>query len=400
MNSVHPKQRSITDSNGPPEGQQGVTMGSNAGSRPLAVLIGLLRITAQTGGAGWSPLVYSILVFVMANGTCLSGAWFSFQQGLLMLRNGSKFFEAALRSKFFGVTFLLMWSTLAITFVCGRRRTAVLLKDALDMLQDVSVFSSYSVQRNRNNRRLVRMLIAIFVVSTVGLLGYSMAFATGSDGPMYGWVLTVVFLAICIIVFASFVMISFKFALLCSLFTCGFETINAELQAMADGERPVNWVTLRRLRLFQARLSHSFSTVTDRLSPELTSSIFYGTLSQVITIFLVIAAVQEGTILTEVWAVNLFLLPAVISTLVPSWSCQTMLEVAEETRAALLKLEPRDAAADRQVTALLEAVKRDLDTFGDLGPLPTSALQHPGQPVHRAHLHHHHGPVPDVGERM
>ena len=158
----------------------------------------------------------------------------------------------------------------------------------------------------------------------------------------------------------------FKFALFCSLYTFGFETINAEIRAMANGGRPVNWVTLRRLKLCQAKLSLGFSTVTDRLRPELISSTLYGTLAQVVAIFLVIAAIQEGNLVRQLWGTSLFLVPAVIFTLVPSWSCQTVLDVSEETRAALLTLEPRDAAADRQVTAFLAAVQRDLETFGDL----------------------------------
>ncbi|KAF0296717.1 hypothetical protein FJT64_005849 [Amphibalanus amphitrite] len=84
------------------------------------------------------------------------------------------------------------------------------------------------------------------------------------------------------------------------------------------------------------------------------------------TIFQLIGATQQDQNIS-IWGANLFLLPALVFTLLPSWSCQRVLDAAEGTRTALLTLEPQDAPADRQLAALLAAARRDLETFGDLG---------------------------------
>ncbi|KAF0295172.1 hypothetical protein FJT64_005402 [Amphibalanus amphitrite] len=161
-------------------------------------------------------------------------------------------------------------------------------------------------------------------------------------------------------------MSSFKFALLCCISVCGIETVNSELKTLAEDDGPVSWSALRRLRLIQSRLSRGFSRVTEQLRPELISTISYGTLAQVITIFQLIGAAQQDEHIF-IWSTILYLVPALVSTLVPCWSCQRVLDASEGTRAALLTVEPQDAPADRQLAALLAATQRDLETFGDLG---------------------------------
>ena len=371
MISVHLKQHAVGSENPTDSQQEGVRRSCQIMSRPLAMLIHVLRVTAQTGGDGWGSRVYATLFFVAVSVFCLMGGWGYFTIGKQMLTDGGGFFQSLLQTYFFGLTFVLMWFTLAVTFFLGRRRTAASLKDAMDMLKDISNLSSFPLQYAKNNRRLIGMLVIILLIAAFGLASYIIVNGAEFKCPLsarYCNLLAVFTTSMLTLVFASFLMITFKFALFCSLFVCGIDTVTAELRALADSGRPVRCTALRPLRLCQGRLSRRFSELTDRLRPELISSVLYGTLSQVIVIFLLIGGQQRDSGLNSVWGANLFLVPAVVSTLVPCCACQAVLDATERTRAALLQLEPpEEAAADRQLAAHLASVQRDLDTFGDLG---------------------------------
>ena len=337
-------------------------------SGPLTALLFLLRAAGHVGGGGWRRLLYATLLFAFITVGEVRTIRFFFQRGIKDLDRGNGFFEVAFATTFFGLGIALIWLPQLITYVSGRTRSGELFKLALQTMQEANRFSSYPVQRKRNSHRLLVMLVIFIALFTIFLLYYihvhevvetcSTSFELCATSLIFTLQST--------IVSSSFVLIPIKYSILCGLLASGLETVNAELKRMVEDRMAPDCGKLRSVRLFQARLSHSLLTTTDRLSPELITSMFSGIILQVMTYLFLFHVVKSGAFTTQLPTLLVITIPGFSAVLPPCIMGQTILDLSSTTRHLLLALEPDGSETGRQVSAFLSAVERDLDTQCDL----------------------------------
>ena len=332
----------------------------------------LLRLLQTTGlastGRGWRDVLYIGFIGVLCTVAAVMFVWSCVTAGIILLRAGKSLVYIASYTAFFGLQFALMWLSLMICFVVGRRQSGTLLL-TIGTLMERNVLHGSAVSTKRMRRHLNWLLCAV-----VGLMGltFAMAFRTLPldllcSVPSTTCMLTLISGLLLWFFFFSGYLIPFKLTFASLQISIGFSAINSELQTVVDGDRPPDLIELRRLRSLQDELSRTFTQLINTMSTELITVMLSGILQLVALLMMLVGAVEAGEILDFVEVMLMYLAGAALAVALPCEMTQRVLNAVSETRDLLLRSEWQRAEMLQELTLFRETINRDLDTLGDLG---------------------------------
>ena len=364
-----------------PVGGGGGGSGSGGGgvSRSVAALIRLLQLAGVScrPGAGWSyPLWHSLLYVLLSAAAWLSVVLLA-RVGLAMLSDGKHWVTATLMSGFFGLTAVLTWLTLTITFVWGRRRYAALMSNLLEAMEEMDALAALSGGRGGRSgrvRRHLRLLWAVTIVYPVATLMSLYLQIPASACASLTPACAVILLrdVMTCLLLSWFQLVPLKFILAGVLLHDCLQSLNGHLLPVGSIEAwPGSEGLLSRLERLQRRLSGLLAQLTEAMVVELVVPTLYGVLAVIDTLMLLVHMLSRlGVSPGSVMFVMVHAVSVVLMLVGPCETCQRLLGDLGVSRDLLLQLElqlgERPVPA-RQVALMRAAASRDLDTFGDLG---------------------------------
>ena len=336
------------------------------------LLVGLLRLAAQSGSTRWSARLYAVLFYLPIVTVCVMSSQRLAQNGLAAYAGGQTLLQAAFASYFFGTLQALMVVPLLATVVCGRSRYWALLADVRSLMEEVA----RSVDVGRSYKSLARRIWLLLAAELlqfvlVACMAYMSMKATVDPACSY-YNATVCFFVIAsyaaiVLLQSSMFMIPAKFLYITLILGSGFQAVNTELQSLAGGGHLKDWSRLARLRSLQDRLSGTFSRLVTDMTPELIPAMVFGTISMVITFLVLFQSAQDGTLTSNLPVVFYSVVGAVLLLAVPCETGQHVLDLAAATRDSLLRLRWDGIRVGQEVGMFLEAARRDLEHLGNLG---------------------------------
>ena len=346
--------------------RSGVQQGSTLAARAL---LRLLRVTAVTGSdRGWSDVLYTSFVGVLSTASATMFVWGNATYGLTLLRVGKSIVYVASLTAFFGLQYVLMWLSLMSCFVAGRRPYGRLLLTIGKLMERNGLHESAVVSKKLRNRFnwLLRAVVGLMVLT------FAMAFRTtllirSCSTVAYNCLFAAVYGLLLGLFFFSAYLIPFKLVFASLQISAGFSTINLELKAVVDGERPPDLRELCRLRSLQDDLSRTFARLTADMSAELMTLMLSGTLQMIAILMQLIAAAEAGHLASVGVLLSLYLCGAAVAVVLPCETTQWVLNAVGETRDLLLRAEWQRPELFQELCLFRETVGRDLDTLGDLG---------------------------------
>ena len=333
--------------------------------QPAGALLRLLQAAAVSARPGWPHLLYAWLLHVLHTFSASLPAVSSLRHGLRLLESGQPAVRAVADSSFFGLTFALRWLTLTTTLLWGRRRFAAELDQVLVCLQQISGAGPPGLTAPlRRTRRLAAALWLVMIGLAVGaawaIRNYTPFSSQTWSGLLLSWLARLGY----VVVVCCFQLVSVKFLFVGQLISAGLETVNAELGALADGERPAERWQLERLTEIRGRLTGSFTRLTDHMRAELMLSMSAGVL-------LLVCLFPMPFWSDEAYALMVTMLLYTTSMIVtlagPCEAGQQVLQVTAASRRLLLQLESRCPQLAQQAALAREAAGQDLESLGDLG---------------------------------
>ena len=332
-------------------------------------LLKLLQATALAStGRGWRDVLYTGFIGALCTSSAAVFVFFAAMYGTVLLRAGKSVVYVASSTSFFGLQIVLMWLSLMICYVAGRRPCGKLLL-TIGNLTKRNVLHGSAISAKRMRKCLNWLLCA-----AIGLIGltFGIAFRT-----IYLKELCSTFSANCVgtliyglllwMFFFSAYLIPFKLSFASLHISNGFSAINLELKAVVDGDRPPDLLELRRLRSLQDELSRSFTLLINTMSAELITLMFSGILQLVALLMQLIGSVEAGEFVYLVELLLMYLSGAALAVALPCEMTQRVLNAVSETRDLLLRSEWQRDDLFQELTLFRETVSRDLNTLGDLG---------------------------------
>ena len=332
-------------------------------------IVWLLQLAGQTSGPSWPAWLYAAVLYVSVSLPVLGVSYLSGVIGAAKVRSSGAFFTAAVETSLFGTTQVLTWLTMTCTFFIGRRRYRVLLTDLYQSMVECKGFATYLKCYGTLNRRFL-IIVAGSIVSFLILqvnhfikvdcddyCSQLPGFACRLPWEMKSFILAVIE--------GLMFLIPLKLKFAGEIAICGIRIVRTEIQAMSKQDY-TDPRKIRRLKKRQAKLSASFTQLTDGMSPELIACMFYGLIAQVTSFLLIVGAVQRDKGLQQTPSILLRLWGAVVTVVVPCEVGQRLLSQVSRIRDALLDLPPADVATNQEVLLHLEATRRDLDGLSDL----------------------------------
>ncbi|KAF0296437.1 hypothetical protein FJT64_006128 [Amphibalanus amphitrite] len=334
-------------------------------------LVVLLRVTGQMGGPGWLARLYAVLLYVTVATVSVMSVTYFMELGVNGMRNGSGILEAAFASYFFGCVQALPMLPLTATVIRGRRRYAALLPEVQQLAEELAREIPRQSIRGKLRKKAALLLGVAVVIVAIGcvltllmiMVGFGQACARLSSQCLMG----IFLFTTSSIIAASTFSIPIKFLYITLVVGVGFGAVDTELQSLARNGDIKDWNRLARLRLLHDRLSGAFSRLVTDMTPELILSMTTGVISLVITFLLGFQTTLTGEWVSNYHSMLYSLLAAGLQIAVPCEAGQHVLDLATATRCSLLKLRWESTRVGREVSALQEAVRRDLDHLGDLG---------------------------------
>ncbi|KAF0306571.1 hypothetical protein FJT64_021954 [Amphibalanus amphitrite] len=331
-------------------------------------LVALLRVAGQTGGPGWPARLYAALLYITVAAVSVMSVIYFLDIGFSYLRKGMTLLEAAFATFFFGCVQGLPLVPLTATVICGRRRYAALLPEVQQLAEELA-----QKMPNQPVRRWLRKKAALLLGATVvafTMLTFLMLIieVDGNCWTLSFECLTRISLFLIVsITMVALLSIPIKFRYVTLVVGVGFGAVDTELRSLARDGDLKDWNRLAQLRLLHDRLSGAFSRLVTDMTPELILSMMTGVISLVISFLLGFQSTVTGDLKSNYHSMLYTLLTAVLQIAVPCEAGQHVLDLAAATRCSLLKLRWEAARVGQEVSALQEAVRRDLDHLGDLG---------------------------------
>ena len=334
----------------------------------LALLVRLLQLGGQTSPPGWLPLLYATGLYLLMSGSAATFVWLSVQQGYDLREAGRRPFAVAFETGLFGTPYILMWLSLTATFVYGRRRFWEILKEVQELLSDATVFTNHHVHLQRVGRLITGFTVTLFVLITLSVLvnGLHMKVVPSCSISVQRCAESLTPTLSISACYVAFFLIPIKFALVASMLSAGLRTANAELKALIDGERLMNGIIIRHLRLYHKRLSQSFSNTTACMKSELMTSMFGGTICQILFFLVLVSCIKDGKLLEYLPAITITLTSTVITLVPPCLVGQYLLNHMSGTQDLLLELDSRDEDVNHEATLFTGIVQRDQEKAGRL----------------------------------
>ena len=357
--AMNPEEEKVTEPDGESAEQDSVF---TAASRAFIVL---LRITGLSAGPGWTSHLLAVTLFSLQTWINFYSIYTCVNTFSQRRNQGEQFFTAFVKGTFMGIPNAAFWLTLSVALVYGRLRYPTLLARVDDVLRDVEKAPELAPQRRKKNRTgeyvwaLLAFLVTVYCwAKLMSISEFCGTSTTGCVMWLFNEILCFGYVSLCV----HLVAIKFMFA--GHLIASGYHAVNSGLEAMADGSRPADIDSLRRLGELQRRLSEVFSLLTSDMTAELISVMLCGVIIQInVMMYWVQADVQ-----TALFSIIRYLPMVVVTLAGPCETCHLMMTRLIRCRGLLLRLErQRRPQLTAEVTLLQGSVAHDLDTLGDLG---------------------------------
>ncbi|KAF0296733.1 hypothetical protein FJT64_005825 [Amphibalanus amphitrite] len=354
-----------------PDGEKPAVEPAPAGPLPRSVgaLLRLLELTGAAGPPGWRRLLYACLLHALQTAAAYQTTAWSLRYGLQKLAAGVPAVRVVADTAFFGVAFVLRWLTLSAVLLRGRRHFSAELDRVRACLDQLSDLPGWAAPRRRT-ARIAAALLAVMLALTVGIGWTTEGFISPEicrsqhwSKCLLAWTRRVGYVGLVV----SFQLVPVKFLLVGLLISDGLETVNAELRAMVNGERPAGAWQLQRLARLRARLTDSFVRLTGDSAAELVLAMANGMLLQVTLFMSVLETLRSAFTAQDVAGFAVYLMSTGLTLSGPCEAGQRALQLSADSRRLLLQLEGRRPELASQAALLREAAAQDLDTLGDLG---------------------------------
>ena len=346
-----------------------------AEDRSLRVLLRLLRRSgvSLSRRSRWPSLLGHSVLYALLTAACWLGAYDVAQYGVDAIGRREHWVLAALHSGFFGLTMVLVWLELTLTFASGGRRFAALLDELPELLEERRALAA--LHRRGWASRPIRarwwvaaaLFIAILtsvcieaaIASSCGVMILDCTAALLSGAGQ------------CVVVTFS-QLVPLKYMFVGNLLHDSLRALNSGLAALSDPSSSsacAGGALLARLERLQTRLSRLLALLTAAMAVELVVPTLYGVLV-VIEMFMLLMYLLTAPVgvASAVYLVTQTVL-IVLLLVGPCETCQRLLSALSASRDHLLRLERRlPYGPDRAAAAWMrEAATRDLDTLGDRG---------------------------------
>ena len=340
-------------------------------SAPARALLRLLRAAALTGGSRWPDLVYALLVHGLYAAAAAVCTVVSAQQTGQKMSSGATAVEAVVFTGFMGVIYVTMWLPLACCLASGRRRYRQALLSAERGLQRVTTLPAFHTAARKHRRQLVYLAIAVAVSTVyVAVICFFDQIAYGAcDGLPKNCAKSIVYSSLLFSLYVGAHLIPIKYTIVGLDILTGFQTIIGELKSVCQGKQTPNGTALRKLRSMHMELSEIMADLTDIMSKELITIMFYGTLSSISVWLVLIVSIRQGaaSLTGSVPHIVFYLLGAITSVVLPCELVQRILTAVSQIRQLLLKPQWQLPEMQNELGLFRETVSRDQDTLGDLG---------------------------------
>ena len=344
------------------EGSAGDEAPPSAAARAFLLL---LRITALMTGHGWGHLAHTFLMLALSSAASVFTAWMFAVAGIEKLKTGQVAAAMAV-SGFFGLTYVLMWTSIVCCFAFSRRRYGQQLnrlRGTVSRLAKISANSKLSDRRRRNVNWLFALAVQL-IITTIGVVVYYGIYQQSQLTTMAALVCyDFTFSMFC----TAFFLVPLKYVFAALYMQSGCQQINAQLRFLTARRHQPDPDIFRHLISLQDQLSLTFRRLTKSMSVELVMVMTNGTITSVSTWLLLVSSLQMGTFDRMVQVIGLFMLMTSVTVVLPSEATQRCLQTAGDSRDLLLTAENRHPQLGPQLSLLREMVGRDLDTLGDLG---------------------------------
>ena len=363
--AMNPEEEKVTKPDGESAERDSVF---TAASRAFIVL---LRITGLSAGPGWASHLLAVTLFSLQTWINFYSIYTSVNTFSQRLNQGERFFTAFVKGSFMGIPNAAFWLTLSVALVYGRLRYPTLLARVDDVLRDVEKAPELAPQRRKKNRigEYVWALLAFFVTvyywaKLKSISEFCGTSTTGCVMWLFNELVCFGYVSLCVH------LVAIKFIFAGHLIASGYQAVNSGLEAMADGSRPADINSLRRLGELQRRLTEVFSLLTLDMTAELISVMLCGVFMHINTMTYLVQ--ENGITVSSISGIIYFhlrYLPMVVVTLAgPCETCHLMMTRLIRCRGLLLRLErQRRPQLTAEVTLLQGSVAHDLDTLGGLG---------------------------------
>ncbi|KAF0298824.1 hypothetical protein FJT64_003825 [Amphibalanus amphitrite] len=335
-------------------------------------LVALLRAGAQSGSSRWPARLYAVLLYTPLAAVTVVNVRQVVQIGVNALAAGQTLMQAAFSSYFFGTMQALMLPPLVASLLGGRSRYLALLDTVRAVMDElagsVDVKASHQTLTRRVWILLTAQIMQILLIPCMLYLPFKASINAACSHNAIACITMVGMSAMIAILQMCLFMIPTKFLYMTMVLGSGYSALNAELQSLAGGGELRHWGALARLRPLQDRLSGAFRRLVDDMAHELTLAMVTGVFNLVISLLVLFqAASSSALLLAQLPILFNVLVTAGLLIALPCEAGQQMLALAAATRDWLLRLRWESARVGQEVSALLEAARRDLEQLGDLG---------------------------------
>ena len=333
------------------------------------LLLRLLRLHALTGAGGRAERLYAAGVFALSTvGVAFTGT-FAFRLGLEMLPRVGAVRTAAITG-FFGGIYVLTWLPLLFCFCGGRRRHWALQAAVREALGALITLPRYA-EPLRALRREAGFLLALAAGLIVFIYASAVFFMVNIDDVPESKLIPPVLMRLSASTFVIYStcgqLLPIKYVLTAVQLTSGLRYIATELRAASEDGAQLRPATLHRLTALYGRLSGTFSRLTGHMSAELTSTVAYGVVSNVSMWLMLVLSVQEGTLVSYLPMISLYVVGTAASVGLPCEVTQRALGAVGDIRDLLLAAEHRQPQLSQPLGLLRETACRDLERLGHLG---------------------------------